>query len=145
MTTISNIFMRHRKLMAFTILLAILAIPVAGFAQGATLGNNGPSTGKAVRGQDAQQVEGGVLNAVNWVSNVICPVIAALCFVSAGFKYQAQKPYVSSVVGGGVFLGISAVTRLIEYFIQQGQAVGQMIHYGHGTVVAVVHVVSRLA
>jgi hypothetical protein len=35
----------------------------------------------------------------------------------------------SSVVGGGIFLAVSAVTRLIEYFIAQGTAgVGSGLH-----------------
>ena len=77
------------------------------------------------------------------VCNVICPVIAAGCFVAAAFKYQANRPYMSSIVGGGIFLAVSAVTRLIEYFIAQGQQVGGSLHqlpiFTNHPAVAVLH------
>ena len=102
-----------------------------------------PAVGQAVQGQQATQVEGTVLNAVNWICNVICPVIAAGCFVAAAFKYQANRPYMSSIVGGGIFLAVSAVTRLIEYFIAQGQQVGGSLHqlpiFTNHPAVAVLH------
>jgi hypothetical protein len=102
-----------------------------------------------VQGQQATQVEGAVLNVVNWICNVICPVIAACCFVAAAFKYQANRPYMSSIVGGGIFLAVSAVTRLIEYFIAQGQQVGGSLHqlpiFTNHPVVAVLHHLVRNA
>ncbi len=127
MSLLSRIKRRYGKLVAILSLFTLLSFPVAGVAQ--NLGT-APAVGKAVQGQQATQVEGAVLHVVNWICNVICPVIAAGCFVSAAFKYQSQRPYMSSIVGGGVFLAVSAVTRLIEYFIAQGQAVG-ILHAPH--------------
>lgn len=114
---LSRLKVRYGKIVSCVALFTLLALPMAGIAQ--NLGT-APAVGKAVQGQQATQVEGAVLNVVNWVCNVICPVIAAGCFVSAAFKYQAGRPHMSSVVGGGIFLAVSAVTRLIEYFIAQG-------------------------
>ena len=116
---------RYGRLLAAVSLFTLLLFPVMGMAQ--NLGKS-PAVGQAVQGQQATQVEGTVLNAVNWICNVICPVIAAGCFVAAAFKYQANRPYMSSIVGGGIFLAVSAVTRLIEYFIAQGQQVGGSLH-----------------
>ena len=131
---------RYGRFMAVVSLFTLLLLPVAGAAQ--NLGKS-PAVGKAVQGQQATQVEGTVLNAVNWICNVICPVIAAGCFVAAAFKYQANRPYMSSIVGGAIFLAVSAVTRLIEYFIAQGQQVGGSLHqlpiFTHPPVVAVLH------
>jgi len=131
---------RYGRLLAVVSLFTLLLFPVMGMAQ--NLGKS-PAVGQAVQGQQATQVEGTVLNAVNWICNVICPVIAAGCFVAAAFKYQANRPYMSSIVGGGIFLAVSAVTRLIEYFIAQGQQVGGSLHhlpiFMHFPVVAVLH------
>ena len=137
---LSRMKIRYGKFMAIVSLFTLLLFPVAGTAQ--NLGKS-PAVGQAVQGQQATQVEGTVLNAVNWICNVICPVIAAGCFVAAAFKYQANRPYMSSIVGGGIFLAVSAVTRLIEYFIAQGQQVGssllQLPTLTNQPVVAVLH------
>ena len=124
-SNLTRIKSRYGRFMAVVSLFTLLLFPVAGAAQ--NLGKS-PAVGQAVQGQQATQVEGTVLNAVNWICNVICPVIAAGCFVAAAFKYQANRPYMSSIVGGGIFLAVSAVTRLIEYFIAQGQQVGGSLH-----------------
>ena len=140
----NKLLSRYKKVLVLTSLFVILALPVASMAQ--NLGTT-TSTGQAVQGQKATQVEGSIMNAVNWLSNVICPTIAAVCFVAAGFKYQAQKPYMSSIVGGGIFLAVSAATRLIEYFIAQGQQIGSL-HLSVPSVFASIqshiHILSRL-
>jgi hypothetical protein len=137
---LSRMKIRYGKFMAIVSLFTLLLFPVASTAQ--NLGKS-PAVGQAVQGQQATQVEGTVLNAVNWICNVICPVIAAGCFVAAAFKYQANRPYMSSIVGGGIFLAVSAVTRLIEYFIAQGQQVGGSLHqlpiFTNHPAVAVLH------
>jgi hypothetical protein len=147
LSLLSSVKARYGKLVAVVSLFALLSFPVAGMAQ--NLGA-APAVGKAVQGQQATQVEGAVLNVVNWICNVICPVIAAGCFVSAAFKYQAGRPHMSSIVGGGIFLAVSAVTRLIEYFIAQGTAgvsgaLHQLPSFAHPATVAVVHVLLRSA
>ena len=142
----SRMTIHYGKLVAVVFLFTLLAVPIAAVAQ--NLGKS-PATGQAVQGQQATQVEGAVLNGVNWICNVICPVIAACCFVAAAFKYQANRPYMSSIVGGGIFLAVSAVTRLIEYFIAQGQQVGGSLHqlpiFANHPVVALLQHLSRNA
>jgi hypothetical protein len=143
---LSRMKIRYGKFMAVVSLFTLLSFPIVGVAQ--NLGKTA-ATGQAVQGQQATQVEGAVLNVVNWICNVICPVIAACCFVAAAFKYQANRPYMSSIVGGGIFLAVSAVTRLIEYFIAQGQQVGSIFHQlsiftNHPTVAVLHHLVRNV-
>src|SRR5438270_6908893 len=81
-----------------------------------------PATNKAVQGQTAAQPEGAFLNLVNWVGNVIAPVGAALCVVMAIISYTNGRGVARWAVAGGGLLMISGLTRLIEFWIQQGQA-----------------------
>ena len=65
---LSRMKIRYGKFMAIVSLFTLLLFPVAGTAQ--NLGK-APAVGQAVQGQQATQVEGTVLNAVNWICNVI--------------------------------------------------------------------------
>ena len=81
-----------------------------------------PQVNKAVQGQTAAQPEGAFLNLVNWVGNVIAPVGAALCVVMAIISYTNGRGVARWAIAGGGLLLISGLTRLIEFWIQQGQA-----------------------
>lgn len=81
-----------------------------------------PQVNKAVHGQTAAQPEGAFLNLVNWVGNVIAPVGAALCVVMAIISYTNGRGVARWAIAGGGLLMISGLTRLIEFWIQQGQA-----------------------
>ena len=81
-----------------------------------------PQLNKAVQGQTAAQPEGAFLNLVNWVGNVIAPVGAALCVVMAIVSYTNGRGVARWAIAGGGLLLISGLTRLIEFWIQQGQA-----------------------
>jgi len=81
-----------------------------------------PQVNKAVQGQTAAQPEGAFLNLVNWVGNVIAPVGAALCVVMAIVSYTNGRGVARWAIAGGGLLMISGLTRLIEFWIQQGQA-----------------------
>ena len=81
-----------------------------------------PQLNKAVHGQTAAQPEGAFLNLVNWVGNVIAPVGAALCVVMAIISYTNGRGVARWAIAGGGLLMISGLTRLIEFWIQQGQA-----------------------
>ena len=61
----------HGALAGLLIIATIQLTPLTSYAQ--NLGQQ-PATGQAVQGQTAAQPEGAVLNAVNWVGNVIAPV-----------------------------------------------------------------------
>lgn len=81
-----------------------------------------PATNKAVQGQTAAQPEGAFLNVVNWVGNVICPVGAALCVVMAIINYTHGRGVARWAVAAVGLLMVSGLTRLLEFWIQQGQA-----------------------
>lgn len=81
-----------------------------------------PQVNKAVQGQTAAQPEGAFLNLVNWVGNVIAPVGAALCVVMAIISYTNGRGVARWAIAGGGLLMISGLTRLIEFWIQQGQS-----------------------
>ncbi len=81
-----------------------------------------PQVNKAVQGQTATQPEGAFLNLVNWIGNVIAPVGAALCVVMAIIAYTNGRGVARWAVSAAGLLMISGLTRLIEFWIQQGQA-----------------------
>ena len=99
---------------------AALVAPAASVAQ--NLGTT-PATGQAVQGQTAAQPEGAFLNAVNWVCNVICPVGAGIAVVATVLQWRSGRSWLPSALTAGGLICISGILRLIEYFIQQGQAV----------------------
>ena len=99
---------------------AMLVAPAASIAQ--NLGTT-PATGKAVQGQTAAQPEGAFLNVVNWVCNVICPVGAGVAVVATVLQWRSGRSWLPSAMTAGGLICISGLLRLIEYFIQQGQAV----------------------
>lgn len=112
--------MRHR--FAVVCLLAIISfqfVPLLSHAQ--NLGQS-PATGQAVQGQTAAQPEGAVLNLVNWVGNVIAPVGAALAVVMAVVAYSQGRGVARWAVTAGGLLVVSGLTRLIEFWIQNGTA-----------------------
>lgn len=79
-----------------------------------------PATNKAVQGQTAAQPEGAFLNLVNWVGNVIAPVGAALCVVMAIINYTHGRGVARWAIAAAGLLMVSALTRLIEFWISQG-------------------------
>jgi hypothetical protein len=99
---------------------AALVAPAASVAQ--NLGTV-PATGQAVQGQTAAQPEGAFLNAVNWVCNVICPVGAGIAVVATVLQWRSGRSWLPSALTAGGLICVSGILRLIEYFIQQGQAV----------------------
>jgi hypothetical protein len=99
---------------------AALVAPAASMAQ--NLGT-APATGQAVQGQTAAQPEGAFLNAVNWVCNAICPVGAVIAVVATVLQWRSGRSWLPSALTAGGLICVSGILRLIEYFIQQGQAV----------------------
>lgn len=80
-----------------------------------------PQVNKAVQGQTAAQPEGAFLNLVNWIGNVIAPVGAALCVVMAIINYTHGRGVARWAIAAAGLLMISGLTRLIEFWIAQGQ------------------------
>src|SRR6185437_10768393 len=101
------------------LVVSLQLIPLTARAQ--NLGQQ-PATGQAVQGQTAAQPEGAVLNLVNWIGNVIAPVGAALAVVMAVVSYSQGRGVMRWSVTAGGLLVVSGLTRLIEFWIQNGTA-----------------------
>lgn len=108
-----------RRRFALTFLLAVMFSQLIGVCYAQNLGA-APATGQAVQGQTAAQPEGTVLNLVNWVGNVIAPVGAALAVVMAVLAYSQGRGVMRWSVTAAGLLVISGLTRLIEFWIQNG-------------------------
>jgi hypothetical protein len=111
-----------RMRLALVYLLALVSfqlLPLMSYAQ--NLGQQ-PATGQAVQGQTAAQPEGAVLNLVNWIGNVIAPVGAALAVVMAVVSYSQGRGVMRWSVTAAGLLVVSGLTRLIEFWIQNGTA-----------------------
>jgi len=109
---------RQRFILAFLLTILVIQIfPLISYAQ--NLGA-APATGQAVQGQTAAQPEGTVLNLVNWVGNVIAPVGAALAVVMAVVAYSQGRGVMRWSVTAAGLLVVSGLTRLIEFWIQNG-------------------------
>ena len=104
----------------FLVLIVLLQISPL-IVQAQNLGG-APATNKAVQGQTAAQPEGAFLNLVNWVGNVIAPVGAALCVVMAIINYTHGRGVARWAIAAVGLLMVSGLTRLLEFWIQQGQA-----------------------
>lgn len=111
-----------RQRFALVCLLALVALPVFPLISYAQNLGAAPATGQAVQGQTAAQPEGTVLNLVNWVGNVIAPVGAALAVVMAVVAYSQGRGVARWAVTAGGLLAVSGLTRLIEFWIQNGTA-----------------------
>jgi hypothetical protein len=108
-----------KRKFALTCLLTLVIMRLATVCYAQNLGA-APATGQAVQGQTAAQPEGTVLNLVNWVGNVIAPVGAALAVVMAVLAYSQGRGVMRWSVTAAGLLVISGLTRLIEFWIQNG-------------------------
>lgn len=108
-----------RRRLALAGLWAIVLLQLLPICYGQNLGA-APATGQAVQGETAAQPEGTVLNLVNWVGNVIAPVGAALAVVMAVVSYSQGRGVMRWSVTAAGLLVISGLTRLIEFWIQNG-------------------------
>jgi hypothetical protein len=117
----TRVFEGHLQAFALVCIIGATALaPAVSVAQ--NLGNT-PATGKAVLGQTAAQPEGAFLNLVNWVCNVICPVGAGVAVVATILQWRSGRSWLPSAMTAGGLICVSGILRLIEYFIQQGQAI----------------------
>ena len=109
---------RRSALLVFYALVLVELTFAAALAQ--NLGSQ-PAVNKAVQGQTAAQPEGAFLNLVNWVGNVIAPVGAGLCVVMAIVSYTHGRGVARWAVAAAGLLLVSGLTRLIEFWVSQGQ------------------------
>lgn len=108
-----------QRIGAFALLLGISLqlCPVVAIAQNP---GGAPVFNKAVQGQQATQPEGTVLNIVNWIGNVICPLLAVGAVVMAVISYTQGRGVMRWAVTAVGLLMISGLTRLIEAWINSG-------------------------
>lgn len=79
-----------------------------------------PVFNKAVQGQQATQPEGTLLNIMNWVGNVVAPLLAVGAVVMAVVSYTQGRGVARWAVTAVGLLMISGLTRLIEAWINNG-------------------------
>ncbi len=114
-----SLFSHHRQ-MALACLLAIACLqfsPLASYGQNT---GSAPVFNKAVQGQQATQPEGTLLNIVNWIGNVVSPLLAVGAIVMAVISYTNGRGVARWAVTAVGLLMISGLTRLIEAWITAG-------------------------
>jgi hypothetical protein len=89
------------------------------FAQ--TLGT-APMFNRAVQGQNGAQPEGALFNFINWIGNVVAPIGAGGAVFAAIVAYMSGRGFTRWLVAAGGLLAVSGITRLLEFWIQQGTA-----------------------
>jgi hypothetical protein len=110
---------RQLAMLALLVLCMVQLYPVALFAQNP---GTAPVFDKAVQGQQATQPEGTLLNIVNWIGNVVSPLLAVGAVVMAIVSYTQGRGVVRWAVTAVGLLMISGLTRLIEAWINNGTA-----------------------
>ena len=113
---------RSSKRIAVLFLSFVVLTQIAPLAVDAQNLGGTPQVNKSVQGQTAAQPEGAFLNLVNWIGNVVAPVGAALCVVMAIINYTQGRGVARWAVAAAGLLMVSGLTRLLEFWIQQGQA-----------------------
>src|SRR5947207_4258101 len=98
-----NSFMRAARILqghlqAFVLVCIIGATALAPAVSVAQNLGNTPATGRAVQGQTAAQPEGALLNLVNWVCNVICPVGSGMAVVAPILKWRSARSCLPSAI-----------------------------------------------
>jgi len=110
---------RHAALVALLTLALVQVFPIVMVAQNP---GSAPVFNKAVQGQQATQPEGTLLNVVNWIGNVVSPLLAVGAVVMAIVSYTQGRGVVRWAVTAVGLLMISGLTRLIEAWINNGTA-----------------------
>jgi hypothetical protein len=114
--------MRHnstrRQKTAAAVVIALLVV-----SQAALMAQNlgtVPQVNVAVQGQQGSQPEGTFLNLINWIGNVIAPVGAGGAALMAIGSFAMGRGFAKWVFTAIGLLMVSGVTRLLEFWIQNG-------------------------
>jgi hypothetical protein len=110
---------REAVLLGVLLISSLQLFPLMAYAQNP---GTAPIFNRAVQGQQATQPEGTVLNVVNWIGNVISPLLAVGCVVMAVISYTHGRGVMRWAVTAIGLLMISGLTRLIESWITSGTA-----------------------
>jgi len=116
---LGSLLCRNRQI-ALAGLLAIACLqlyPLAVYGQNS---GSAPVFNKTVQGQQATQPEGTLLNVVNWIGNVVAPLLAVGAIVMAVISYTQGRGAGRWAVTAVGLLMISGLTRLIESWINSG-------------------------
>src|SRR5262245_47794228 len=84
-----------------------------------TLGT-APAFNIAVPGQTGAQPEGAFKNFVDWIGNVVAPIGAGGAVFGAVVAFMSGRTFGRWLLASAMLLGISGVTRLIEFWVLQG-------------------------
>ena len=108
----------HRvSLLALVAVLCVQIYPLAALAQNT---GSAPVFNRAVQGQVAAQPEGTLLNVINWIGNVVAPLLAVGAVVMAVVSYSHGRGVMRWAVTAVGLLMISGLTRFIEAWITSG-------------------------
>jgi hypothetical protein len=99
--------------------MALCLVVAAQFLWAQNLGN-APATNVAVQGEQATQPEGAFLNFINWIGNVIAPVGAGGAVLGAVVSWLTGRGFGRWLFAAAALLAVSGVTRLLEFWIQNG-------------------------
>jgi len=99
--------------------LVLVLLGIGQYAAAQNLGST-PQFNVAVQGQTGAQPEGAFLNFINWISNVIAPVGAGGAVVGAVVSWLTGRGFGRWLFAAAALLGVSGVTRLIEFWITNG-------------------------
>ncbi|MCW5979577.1 MAG: hypothetical protein KIT09_15980 [Bryobacteraceae bacterium] len=102
---------------AFALAAALLLVNVV--AQAQNLGA-APQLNVAVQGQTGAQPEGAFLNLVNWIGNVVAPVGAGLAVFAGLISFISGRGAIRYMFVALGCLAVSGLTRLLEFWIEQG-------------------------
>jgi len=104
-------------LVGLLVMICLQLYPLTSLAQNP---GTAPVFNRAVQGQQATQPEGTLLNVVNWIGNVVAPLLAVGCVVMAVVSYTHGRGVMRWAVTAVGLLMISGLTRLIESWITSG-------------------------
>ena len=81
-----------------------------------------PVFDRAVQGQNGAQPEGALFNFINWIGNVVAPVGAGGAVFGAIIAYLSGRGFARWLIAAAGLLAVSGLTRLLEFWINQGTA-----------------------
>lgn len=81
-----------------------------------------PVFDRAVQGQNGAQPEGALFNFINWIGNVVAPIGAGGAVFGAIIAYLSGRGFARWLIAAAGLLAVSGITRLLEFWINQGTA-----------------------
>ncbi len=104
-----------------------LLLPGAGlitgsaYAQGSSsstpTSGSAPALGNTVQGQSSGTPESALRSAMNYLGNVICPIISVAFFVLAIINYRAGKGVAAALITAVALLAVSGIVRYAESLV----------------------------